>query len=235
VTLTLTLAGLGSRAVAGLLDLAVRAALLGAVALVLALADSAITSTALGVIVFALTEFALLLLYDILFETFAAGRTPGKRWSSLRVLRTDGRPVGLGTATVRNVLRLVDGLPTLYLPGMASILATRRNQRLGDLAAGTIVVREPRLPKAGAAPDEPVAPRIGTPPLPAWDVAAITAEDLATVRTFLGRREDVQPDARFELAERLAGGLAAKIPGIGTTRYDPEYLLETIVALKSRR
>src|ERR671914_416746 len=57
----------------------------------------------------------------------------------LRVVKVGGEPVDFMSSAIRNVLRLVDGIPTSYIPGMISILATKRNQRLGDLAAGTIV------------------------------------------------------------------------------------------------
>lgn len=245
MTLTLTLAGLGSRAIATLLDWLVRLLLLGAVALVVLVGIHVATDSAPGVIVFTISEFVLFYLYDVLFEAYSGGRTPGKRWTSLRVLHADGRPVGLGAAAVRNIVRLIDGPPLLYLPGMVSIIATARNQRLGDLAAGTVVVREPRPQKpvkakrrgrrGGRGELPPPPPPAAAPWLPAWDVTAITPEDLAAVRTFLGRREQVAAAARAELAQRLAAGVAAKIPGVGGAPSDPEQFLETVAALKSAR
>jgi uncharacterized RDD family membrane protein YckC len=68
------------------------------------------------------------------------GATPGKLWNKLRVVRLDGKPLGLRDVVIRNVIRLIDGLPVLYLVGGLSVLATRGSQRLGDLAAGTTVV-----------------------------------------------------------------------------------------------
>ena len=140
VALTLTLAGLGSRGVATLLDWCVRLPILIVAAIPAAHSDA-------GRIVFILVAFVMVYVYDVLFEAFGGGRTPGKRWTSLRVLHADGRPESAGAAAVRNVVRIVDWLPSFYLVGGASIVATARNQRLGDLAADTIVVREPRPPK----------------------------------------------------------------------------------------
>src|SRR5206468_11279553 len=85
--------------------------------------------------------------YDVAFETLASGRTPGKRAAGLRVVRLGGEPVGFVASAVRNLGRLVDMQPgLLYAVGAATILFSRHNQRLGDLAAGTLVVRERRAP-----------------------------------------------------------------------------------------
>src|SRR3954468_10752422 len=137
VTVDLVLAGLGSRFTASLIDLTFKGLLvLGALLLAAAAGD-------LGVAVTSILTFAIYFGYDVAFEVLANGRTPGKRWTGLRVLRDDGRPVAPLPSATRNVVPLVDGLPLGYVPAMVSILVTRRNQRLGDLAASTIVVREP--------------------------------------------------------------------------------------------
>lgn len=137
------------------------------------------------------------LVYDIAFEVIAGGRTPGKRWTGLRVLRADGRSVDLLSSAIRNVVRLVDGLLLLYLPGVVSILVTRRNQRLGDLAGNTIVVNEaggrtlPAATFAAATPERDAIPMPAfLPPAdgaPALDVTAVTAQDVGTLRAFLAR------------------------------------------------
>src|SRR5919204_560075 len=109
--------------------------------------------------------FALSLLvvagYDIFVEVLNGGRTPGKMLNGLRVVRVEGHPVGFLTSAIRNVLRPIDFLPGAYLLGAVLILATRKNQRVGDIAAGTLVVRErtgyepalPRVRAAAAAPE----------------------------------------------------------------------------------
>src|SRR5437867_9528930 len=143
--------------------------------------------------------------YDVAFETLASGRTPGKRATGLRVVRLGGEPVGFAASAVRNLLRLVDGLPGIYAVGAACILFSRRNQRLGDLAAGTLVVRERRAPLPGALPPVPdfaVVDRYA-----AWDVSGVPAFELVTVRRFVGGRWQLGPAARGRLgwgrAERL--------------------------------
>jgi uncharacterized RDD family membrane protein YckC len=92
---------------------------------------------------------ALSLLYFIVPEALF-GATPGKLWARLRVVRVDGRPLGVREVIARNVLRLVDFLPALYLLGGASVLVTTNSQRLGDLAAGTTVVYRHRAMEPGA-------------------------------------------------------------------------------------
>ena len=141
VSLELSLAGLGSRFVALLADTFLQGVALALLIVALVVAD--VDRFAFGAVV-AVAIFALLFVYPMAFELAAGGRTPGKRWSSLRVVCDDGSPLTFRSSALRNVLRLVDILPGLYLVGAIAIFATRANQRLGDLAAGTLVVREPR-------------------------------------------------------------------------------------------
>ena len=136
VQVELVLAGLGSRFTAALIDLVLKVVLLMAVFLVGAMLSE------LGAIILSVASLAIYIGYDIAFEVLAAGRTPGKRVTRLRVLRADGRAVDPLSSAIRNVVRRVDGLLLAYLPGMVSILVTRRNQRLGDLAGSTIVINE---------------------------------------------------------------------------------------------
>ena len=139
VSLELTLAGLGSRAIAGAVDLALKAV---AVAVLLIVFVAAVGAG--GLLVFVPLAGMTMLVYDVLFETLGGGRTPGKRLAGLRVVRTSGRPVDLTASVIRNALRLGDGLALSYVPTMVSIIVTRRNQRPGDLAADTVVIRERR-------------------------------------------------------------------------------------------
>ena len=183
VDLELTLAGAGSRFVSALVDLGIQTR---AGASRRSRRSAAIGG--FGEAAVALVTFVVVLGYDILFEVLASGRTPGKRLNGLRVVRSGGEPVGFLTSAIRNVLRLVDFLPFAYVIGAASILATRKNQRLGDVAAGTLVVRD-RAREGGAA----AARRRRAPAeTAAWDTSAITAEEVAAVRRFLERRHEIE-------------------------------------------
>jgi uncharacterized RDD family membrane protein YckC len=158
VELELQLAGLGSRFIAQTLDLLIKATAIGLVAIALSLAG--LTGVAIMIPAFFLIVYA----YDVVFETFSNGRTPGKRAARLRVVKAGGEPVDFMSSAIRNVLRLVDGLPTSYIPGIISILATKRNQRLGDLAAGTIVIHEDPVAAPARAGGHPPP----SPPGGAW-------------------------------------------------------------------
>jgi uncharacterized RDD family membrane protein YckC len=224
VELSVELAGLGSRFAAGLLDLLVRVALVGLVGALAALMGD------LGVAVFYVAVFLALYPYDVAFEVLGGGRTPGKRAAHLRVLRADGRPVDLAASAIRNLVRLVEGLPLLYLPAAISILSTTRNQRLGDLAAGTVVVREVR-----AVEPEPV-PRflLSAAPTGPLDTTRVTAEDLAAVNDFLSRRANLDPAVRADLAARLAQAIGPRVGG-GIDGLGPELVLERVAADKRDR
>jgi uncharacterized RDD family membrane protein YckC len=244
VNLEVELGGLGSRFVAQVIDTVVQVTVVGALAILLYAIGSGVTTA-----VFLVLSFAVWYGYDVLFEVLAAGRTPGKRATGMRVVRTGGQPVGFLTSAVRNMVRIVDGPATGYIAGIVAIVASKRNQRLGDMAAGTLVVREPAPPRttrrglrrrsAGADAPPPPPPAPWTNPQPgaavaAWDVSAITQEEIATVRQFLERRWEIEPGARQRLAWQLAEGLRPKVAG-APPEMQGEPLLEQLAAAKAAR
>ena len=226
VELRLRLAGVGSRFAAGMIDLAIK----GAIVLVIAL----VFGISLGGLPALIASGAALLFgmvfFDVLFEVRSGGRTPGKRALGLRVVLQDGRPVGLRASAVRNLLRLIEGLPLSYVPAIVSILATRSNQRLGDLAAGTVVVHEITAGAPARADWRRPVPAYTE----AWDVSAVTAQELAAVRDFLRRRSEFTPEARTALAARLAAALQGRVSGV-RSEMPPERFLEDLAAAKAAR
>lgn len=225
VPLELTLAGVGSRFTSALLDYLFQTIILVALALVLGYgAGLGPGASGLAAAFWALGFFVVFWGYDVAFEVLNSGRTPGKALNGLRVVRESGAPVTFGPSAVRNVLRIVDILPGTYLVGMVSIVLTRRNQRVGDLAAGTLVVREPRrLP-----PEVQISPSVQAP---AWDTSAIEPQELDAVATFLARRGDLAAGARSQIAAELAGRLRPKVGG-AIAREGDEMFLERLVAAK---
>jgi len=233
VELELVLAGLASRFMAEVVDgaliLVLAGALVGLGALAGGTAGLVILSVGIGGVLL------LSVVFHVAFEVLGGGRTPGKRTVGLRVVLEGGEAIGLRASAVRNLLRLLEGPPLSYVPAIVAILATRRNQRLGDLAAGTLVVREPRAARTRrrrvAAPAAPLAPALR---LADWDVSAVTQEELAAVRSFLERRDSFTPGARRGLARDLAERLRAKVagppPGLAS-----EALLAGIATVKSAR
>jgi len=227
--------------IAGGIDFALQIAGLGVVVVATGVLASD-SSGGIAVAVFAVLAFAILYLYNVLFEVFGGGRTPGKRWNQLRVVRVSGGPVDVPASAIRNVLRLIEGPTLLAIPAMVSILATRRNQRLGDLAAGTLVIREQtrarrrrgRRARRAAARDQTDAALVATVgDNTDWDVSAVSAQELAMVRRYLDRRETLDPAARRELAFQLQQGLRAKVAGV-PERLSPERFLEAIAERKAR-
>jgi uncharacterized RDD family membrane protein YckC len=228
VPLELVLAGLGSRFIAAILDASIQAVLLIATSLIFA----AISVNGFVQAAFSILAFLIIFGYDVAFEVANAGRTPGKMATGLRVLRRDGRPVDFLTSAVRNILRIVDFLPVLYVVGTVMIVVTRQHQRLGDVAAGTIVVRERRA----TIPAVPLPPQAALPDgsFLAWDVSAVSADEVATVRRFLERRYSVTAAARHQLGWELSSRLRHKVTGPHET-WPPEPFLEGVVAAKDAR
>jgi uncharacterized RDD family membrane protein YckC len=227
VEIELTLAGLGSRFIAGLIDFAIR--LLPLIAL-LVLIDP--RNSAIGAAIFALADFGMQFFYYVLFETLGGGRTPGKRAAGLRVVRSSGRPVTFVRSMVRNIMRVIDAF-AFYFVGMLSIFITNNNQRLGDLAADTLVVRDRHGDRRHG--EAPTSVGVSYDPGDAvnWDVSAVSAEDVATVRAFLDRRSSLGSAPRVDLARRLAERLRPMVGGANEPSH--ERFLEMLVAAKMRR
>ncbi|MGQ0824414.1 MAG: RDD family protein [Actinomycetota bacterium] len=232
VTIELVLAGLGSRFVARLLDTLIQVIAILALVLIAAVAAGGFD---LGGVVTAFVlvgAFFILFLYDIPFEVMAGGRTPGKSATGIRVVGNNGEPVDFVTSAVRNLIRIIDFLPGVYLVGSIAIVATEKGQRLGDLAAGTYVARE-RF--GGRAPDAPVAPMsVPVSHVIDWDVTAVGAEELRIVRHFLDRRLTLPSQIRTYFAVELVKRLWPKVPGLPPDAH-PEYILEGIVVAKHAR
>lgn len=231
IDLDLVLAGIGSRSVAYLVDLALQVlALLAVTAVGSAFGD-------LGVAFYAVASFLILLGYPILAEGFASGRTVGKAMMRISVVSGDGTPVTFLAAVIRNVVRLVDALPGSYFVGLAAVLVTRRNQRIGDLAAGTLVIHrgQTRADRnrpgfdAGLSIDPVLSPEAA-----GWDVSAVTAEEVAAARSFLIRRSELDPAHRHNLAKTLAFQLLPKVAGV-PLEGGPERFLERVVSAKISR
>ena len=226
VDLELTLAGIGSRFIAAFFDFVIQWSVIIASAVLLGITGGG--GSGWDNAAFAVIFFVVFFGYDVLFEVRARGRTPGKRWCGLRVVRTGGQPVTFVPSCVRNVMRLVDILPVAYAVGMSSIFVTKKNQRLGDLSAGTLVMRErPGSVKDAAANGAFAAPRAGD----GWDVSAVSAQDIGTVRQFLARRASLARGPRRELAEELERRLRPRVAG-APEDLAPEEFLERLSAIK---
>jgi uncharacterized RDD family membrane protein YckC len=234
VTLEVTLAGVGSRFVAGVIDQLLRWSLLAALVALMAVLEVNLSGadglSGAGTVAVIVAIFFVQFGYDVLFEMLASGRTPGKRWTGLRVVKMGGTPIGFLASCLRNIMRIVDSLPGFYLVGILSVMFTANNQRLGDLAAGTIVVRERR--QTTTLPPSQPAPAPADSAL--YDVSAVSAEELATVRRFLDRRATLTPEARDRLARDMATRLGPKVVG-PPRQWEPEAFLEYLAAAKAAR
>lgn len=144
--------------------------------------------------------FLIMFGYRVFFEMVMRGQTPGKRSLKLRTIRDDGTPISLSDSLIRNLLRFVDVLPMAYAVGGLVCLFHKSHKRLGDIAAGTIVVKEGELDYRARTDGKQVLP---SEPAHAAN-AELTPADLRTIRSFLERRSQLLPEARTALAEKLA-------------------------------
>jgi uncharacterized RDD family membrane protein YckC len=181
--------------------------------------------------------FLIITGYFAFFEWLWSGQTPGKRWLKLRVIREDGRPVTFWEASVRNLLRSFDMMPApFYSIGLISVFSTSRDQRVGDLVAGTVVVREreaeaPAFAQVfAAAVSDPAQRRSFKPVDFTADLSGLTESEIEVVETFLRRRWDLSDVSRQWMAWRVSLPLMYKIrPAYDLATFTYEGFLEELL------
>ena len=231
VSIEMPLAGIGSRFIAIFVDYALWTAVITMLAILGAMLLPGISflgrlsvNWAVGIVFFLF--FLLHWGYFTLFEALWNGRTPGKRLARIHVIHRSGRAISFLESLTRNLVRFVDSLPSLYAVGLITMFLSRQNQRLGDMAAGTLVVRDTdiatpywgelssRTITAASFADAPTVDRTFTPhlkvSLPATQVVRLSMGDLQVLESFFSRRLDMDLATRASLAEKIATAICAK-------------------------
>jgi uncharacterized RDD family membrane protein YckC len=142
----------------------------------------------------------LYFLYHPVLETTMKGRTPGKRAAGIRIVTTEGQTPDVSALLIRNVFRLIDSLPLFYVVGLACVLLSARQVRIGDMAAGTLLVYEKKL--TSNAFEQFAAPRESALDLSAMEVA----------KDLLERWNTLAPERRSQIAAKLISGQGEKLP-----------------------
>ena len=175
--------------------------------------------------------------YFAFFEWIWSGQTPGKRWMKLRVIREDGRPITFWEAAVRNLIRSLDMMPfPFYSIGLISVFVNGRDQRVGDMVAGTVVVREreaeaPAFSQVFASPvSDPALRRSFKPVDFAANINSLTEAEIQVVETFLRRRWDLADVPRQWMAWRVALPILYKLrPTYDLATFTYEGFLEELL------
>jgi uncharacterized RDD family membrane protein YckC len=144
--------------------------------------------------------------YFAFFEALWNGQTPGKRFAQIRVMKDDGRPISVYDAITRNLLRAVDSLPFAYGIAVVSVLLSKKNKRLGDFLAGTVVVHERTL--EGARPFLDIRKDES---LPTYNTAVLSTDELRLIETFFARRDSLEPAIRTSMAAQIARRIGDKL------------------------
>lgn len=227
-------AGLGTRAIAQILDLLILSGVLIGVFFA-AIAVSAAGQDTLGGLLATIGSFLVVFGYFWACEAFWSGQTIGKRVFRLRAVGDRGEPMSFVQAGVRNIVRIVDFLPYFYGVGFVVLFLNGRGKRLGDLAAGTVVVKDSdyialwQLPGGRPAPPPPPPPPPGTepsvpPPPPRADLAPASEAELALrrldpdlrrfVASYAGRRHEIALPLRAQLAGQVQDRLRDAAPDV---------------------
>jgi uncharacterized RDD family membrane protein YckC len=231
--------GIGSRFMAALVDTTIIVVLQIVVNLTMFLLLVNLLGIEMGstwlTAVFGLISFALLWGYYIFFEMLWNGQTPGKRLTGLRVLRTNGTPITLTESIIRNLIRIIDFLPAFYGLGVVVMFVNAQSRRLGDLAAGTLVVRDQvnlTLENLSEAPRRQLGLQI--PPsiveqVNGWPLERLTAADIQLAEDYLHRRTELEngPQLARQILERLLERMAITGPPI--SMQEGAYFLAQIV------
>lgn len=176
--------------------------------------------------------------YFAVFECLMNGQTPGKRLLKLRVIREDGRPITFWEAAARNLLRNFDMMPfPFYSIGLISVFASSRDQRIGDLFAGTVVVRERQTEAPTfeqvfnvSAANDAAYRRLFPPTHFVADLSQITEKEIQVAENFLRRREDLKEFAREWMAWRVAMPILYKLkPAYDSENFTYEGFLEELL------
>lgn len=223
-SLQLVLAGLGSRSAAAIVDTLIIVACGVLVSVPLWNTEAPAPAR----IVLQVMPLVLFFGYHIAFETLGRKQSPGKRLLRLRIVHTDGSPMGATGSLIRNLMRIVDFLPFAYLVGIATVFSSTSNQRLGDIAAGVVVVVEP---KAGG--DAAIRSVQATDIPDGWDVSAVTDEDIAMMTEFMARRDALDTGSRGTIGLRLATRIETKVSR-PPQHMTSEETIETVLRLKQQ-
>ena len=187
IRLSLTPARIAPRMMAWLIDALIRGLLL-----VLSTVFWAFGEAGVGLML--VTSFLVMWLYPVLFEVLRDGQTIGKKSSGLRVCMDNGMPISWQASMIRNLLIVADFLPMMFLSGLIAMLFSRSGKRLGDIVAGTMVVRTPKI----QAMSEPIAHRPILPPI------GLTLEEQRALLSFVERAPMLPSDRVEELVGILA-------------------------------
>jgi uncharacterized RDD family membrane protein YckC len=230
VVVDLPVAGLGSRGLARVFDLFLQfmAIVFGSAVVGAARTGKGGLSSSVLVVALLVLAFVSIFLYPILFEALWHGRTPGKAVLGIRVVTTEGSPISARHAVIRGVVGLID-LPTGV--GIVSMLCTRRQQRLGDLAAGTVVLRERSVTSPGSVPISFVPPPGCEGFARSLDLSRVSEEELELIRSFLVRVNGLDAGHRWDLSVTLATSIAKRQSFPIPDWASPELVLVCAVAL----
>jgi uncharacterized RDD family membrane protein YckC len=214
VELEFVLAGLGNRIYALVIDYLIWSSILLVILIVWIILLTQVDWLQSESIQLWLTAIQFLILfgvyigYFIFFETLWRGQTPGKRYVKIRVIREDGRNVGLQQSILRSLLRPIDDILCL---GFLFILFSAQEKRLGDWVAGTILIQEGQAVSKQKIEISPAATDVANRIVETGKIAALTPEQFATVRKYLYRYPTLAPGVRRSVSDKLANQLLERI------------------------
>lgn len=219
VSLQYQIAGLGSRAAAMIIDQLLIIIVNFIIILLFLIANSSsflyLSDSWVPIAIAVLIVFVINWGYFFVSEYFFGGKTLGKKWVGIRVIQENGHSVTLLSSLIRNLLRIIDMLPTSYFVGMIFVFFHSKHKRLGDIVAGTIVVHERGVKKQGTSKMEKEIVRRGltkdSVQLEEWAFRSLGKKEWELLRVYSGKFLHVTLNERVVLTRQLAGILLPKV------------------------
>ncbi len=206
VELEFTLAGIGNRALALIIDYLVLGTILCVILFTWGVLSTQLPQgfyNQLAPWIFAITLLGIFFIYVgyfVFFETFWQGQTVGKRFTKIRVIQDSGKPISILQATLRALLRPIDDAFSL---GAIFIVLNPKEKRIGDLVAGTIVVQEEHRRNGDEFVISEQAQAVANQLLEEANISSLLPDDFAVIREYLKRRKNMEPSAKLELSRKL--------------------------------
>lgn len=243
IDFTYELAGVGSRFLAIVVDSLIKSGAIMLVIGTLTIIGNSIhlnifggavsylkSSLTISILFFGALAGFIMIGYYVFFEALWNGQTPGKRILGLRVIKENGASISIIESVIRNFLRVADFMPSFYILGAITILANAGCKRLGDFAAGTLVVKIASEFVPVLIPEMEVET-----PLQPVSMSRLEEADYHLVRNFIIRRNELKSDVRHRLSGIIAGGIKELLEPAGNPFSADEELLEWIVAEYGKR
>lgn len=204
-------------------------------AAILGIGLAVLDASAWAVAAFIITMFVVYWGYFAAFEALRGGQTPGKKVVGIRVIKDSGRAIKPSEAIARNLMRVIDQIPGVYLFGLVSMLISKEKKRLGDYVAGTVVVHEKSVEEVSPDLASLDVQQLSGTTVSVSSMAQLTLSDLELIESFLHRRLSLDSSVRAATAIRISEHIQRKLgEGPASGQSTEDFLNAVAISIRNR-